>query len=176
MNQRKIIFTVYILTLAGLIFWLGAIVLAPILIDSSPGISRFLYTIFDPICHQDPDRCFTLFNAPLAVCTRCFGIYIGSLAGLTVYPFLKNFKNTVVPPVELLIIHSLPMGIDAAGNILSLWQTPGWVRLCTGMVWGGILPYYFIAGISEAVLSWRKSLNHRKNVNRIEKNASKEEG
>jgi uncharacterized membrane protein len=35
-------------------------------------------------CHQDATRSLWLFGAPLAVCTRCFGIYAGAaLAGFT---------------------------------------------------------------------------------------------
>jgi uncharacterized membrane protein len=38
-------------------------------------------------CHQDPARSFWLFGAPLAVCTRCFGIYAGAaLASFTLAP------------------------------------------------------------------------------------------
>jgi uncharacterized membrane protein len=37
---------------------------------------------FSLVCHQRPDRCFWIFGAPVAVCTRCLGIYIGAAIGL----------------------------------------------------------------------------------------------
>ena len=40
---------------------------------------------FSLTCHQHPDRCFWLFGAPVAVCARCLGIYLGASVGLLLY-------------------------------------------------------------------------------------------
>ena len=40
-----------------------------------------IFWFFSPVCHQDPARSFWLFGAPLAVCARCLGIYLGAAAG-----------------------------------------------------------------------------------------------
>jgi uncharacterized membrane protein len=37
---------------------------------------------FALVCHQRPERCFWMFGAPVAVCTRCLGIYAGAAMGL----------------------------------------------------------------------------------------------
>ncbi len=37
---------------------------------------------FSLVCHQRPDRSFWLFGAPIAVCSRCLGIYLGTAIGL----------------------------------------------------------------------------------------------
>jgi uncharacterized membrane protein len=37
---------------------------------------------FSLVCHQRPERCFWIFGAPVAVCARCFGIYLGAAIGL----------------------------------------------------------------------------------------------
>jgi uncharacterized membrane protein len=36
---------------------------------------------FSLVCHQHPDRCFWIFGAPVAVCARCLGIYLGAAIG-----------------------------------------------------------------------------------------------
>jgi uncharacterized membrane protein len=36
---------------------------------------------FSVVCHQDPGRSFWLAGAPVAVCARCLGIYLGAAAG-----------------------------------------------------------------------------------------------
>ena len=40
-----------------------------------------IFWFFSPVCHQDPARSFWLFGAPVAVCARCLGIYLGAAAG-----------------------------------------------------------------------------------------------
>jgi len=37
---------------------------------------------FALVCHQRPERSFSLFGAPLAICARCLGIYLGAALGL----------------------------------------------------------------------------------------------
>ena len=37
---------------------------------------------FAVICHQRPERSLWIFGAPVAVCARCLGIYVGAAAGL----------------------------------------------------------------------------------------------
>ena len=37
---------------------------------------------FALVCHQQPDRSFWIFGAPVAVCARCLGIYLGAAVGL----------------------------------------------------------------------------------------------
>jgi uncharacterized membrane protein len=59
-----------------------AALMAPYL--SASGYSLVALTIFwffSPVCHQDPARSFWLLGAPVAVCARCLGIYLGAAAG-----------------------------------------------------------------------------------------------
>ncbi len=37
---------------------------------------------FALVCHQRPERSFWIFGAPVAVCARCLGIYLGAAIGL----------------------------------------------------------------------------------------------
>lgn len=146
MNKSR---TVYSLTLLGILLWLGAIFVAPYLESQSSSCSRLIYTIFSPTCHQIPSRCLTLYGYPLAVCTRCLGIYIGFFCGTCLYPLLRGLPSELLPKAKILVIMSVPIVIDTAANVLSIWSSPHWLRLVTGIIWGAILPFYFIPGVTD---------------------------
>jgi uncharacterized membrane protein len=60
----------------------GAAISAPYLALGGYGTFTFLiFLFFSPVCHQDPERSFWIFGAPVAVCARCLGIYLGAAAG-----------------------------------------------------------------------------------------------
>lgn len=40
-----------------------------------------LQQAFALVCHQHPERSFWIFGAPVAVCARCLGIYLGAAIG-----------------------------------------------------------------------------------------------
>jgi len=151
---RRAVEPAFAVTFLGALAWIAAIFLAPYLRSRSSGAASFLYAVFAPVCHQIPSRCFYFHGFPLAVCGRCLGIYAGFLAGLAAYPFVRGFRKIALPPVRLLILLSLPAGIDFAGGFVGAWTSPIWVRFGTGLVWGVILPYYFLTGVSELLL-WR---------------------
>ncbi len=142
---------VYFLTLLGVLLWLAAIFAAPYLESQSSSFSRLIYVIFSPTCHQIPSRCLTLYGYPLAVCARCLGIYVGFFLGTCLYPVLRSFKSESLPKFRTLLFMTVPIVIDTAANMLSIWASSHAVRLATGIIWGVILPFYFIPGIIDVV-------------------------
>ena len=154
-NERKLIF-IYVLTLAGILIWLAAIILAPWLRSRSSGISPYLYACFSPLCHQVPGRSFELFGFPLAVCARCLGIYVGFLGGMFLYSIRRGFSGVRLPRIFFFLAVSTPIVLDTAANVLGLWATPNLVRFFLGFLWGLILPFYFLTGLGELALQVRK--------------------
>ncbi len=150
---NRIILGVYLSTAGAIILWLAAIVWAPYLRSHSSPWQDFVYAVFSPLCHQIESRSFFLFGQPLAVCSRCLGIYIGCLAGIGLYPFLRGFGRLELPRTDVFICLSFPIVIDTVGNFAGLWDTPNLARLVTGLFWGAILPLYFITGIADLLLS-----------------------
>lgn len=141
-------------SLLGTLLWLAAIFLAPGL--ESRGSSRsagFLYALFSPTCHQMPERCFSFRGYPLAVCGRCLGVYAGFLAGLVAYPFVRGISKLELPRARTFLWFSVPIGVDGLAGILGIWASPIGVRFATGVLWGTILPFYFITGVAELVVS-----------------------
>ena len=140
---------VYLFTLFGSFVLLGLIFLAPVLKSQSNPLGEMIYILFSPLCHQIPERSFMIYDYPLAVCARCLGIYLGFFIGTLLYPLIKGIRNLEVPQRSYLIFFTLPIIIDAGANFLGLWNTPNWIRLIIGTLWGSILPFFFIAGIND---------------------------
>lgn len=165
MRKRNRILLVYLLTLGGILVWLGIIFLAPFLKSRASGLNIFAYAVFTPICHQIPSRCFFLFGHPLAVCARCLGIYFGFLGGLGLYALKRGFQQISVPKTITFILVTAPLVIDALGNLLHIWNTSNWIRFLTGVLWGLILPFYFITGVTDFFLNRdREKASRLKNI------------
>jgi len=165
MKTKSRVRLVYFLTLAGTLLWLGLIFLAPYLKSRDSGLNIFAYLIFAPICHQIPARSFFLFGHPLAVCGRCLGIYFGFLGGMGLYAFRRRFSVTTLPRIRTFILATSPLVLDGMGNFFHLWSTPHWIRFLTGFLWGLILPFYFITGVSDFFINRdREKAERSKNI------------
>lgn len=147
LKSRRRFRTVYFATAAGVVLWLAAIAGAPYLRSRGLGAAGFFYACFAPTCHQIPSRSFLLWGFPLAVCARCFGIYAGFALGVLFYPRQRDLSVHALPSLKTFVLVTLPIAADTAGNFLRLWDSTGLVRLLTGIVWGGILPWYWFAGL-----------------------------
>ncbi|MFC2158186.1 DUF2085 domain-containing protein [Acidobacteriota bacterium] len=161
MKHRNTVLLVYMITLAGTLLLLGSILLAPYLKQIHSPWNSVLYSAFSPVCHQIESRCFFLFGFPLAVCTRCFGIYAGFLAGILTYSFIRGFTDLKMPKTIFFFLVSLPIAVDTTGNFWGLWSSPSWLRFIIGSIWGHILPYYLVTGVSEFLLHLKKRKENR---------------
>ncbi len=148
-NQQKAL-TIYTVSFFCLLLWISAIFITPFLKSYSPTWSDFLYSIFSPVCHQISERCFFLFGFPLAVCTRCLGIYIGCLLGMILFPIIHGFSSPKIPKIRIFILFTVPIALDTFSNFFSIWNTTPWLRFTIGFIWGVILPFYLVSGLSEA--------------------------
>jgi len=165
MKQKNIIYLVYFFTVTGIIFWLGAAILAAYLKFKGIEFSSLIYFCYSSICHQIPSRSFFFFGHPLAVCARCFGIYTGFLAGTVFYPMVRGFSALRLPKIKLFMIISLPIVLDTLGNFFDIWRSSNFFRFVSGFIWGTILPIYFITGIAEFILNLRGRNSQQKEIN-----------
>jgi len=153
--ERRTLIRLYAATLAAGLLWMAAIMLAPWLAGRAPRMAAYLYACFTPLCHQLPERSFSLFGHPLAVCARCTGLYAGALAGLIGYPRFRGFAAVRLPDIRLLLLLATPIAADAAARWIGLWSSGNTVRFLTGFAAGSLLPYYFLTGVGEWLLSRR---------------------
>ncbi|MBI3695696.1 MAG: DUF2085 domain-containing protein [Acidobacteria bacterium] len=109
---------------------LAGVILAPLLAESSSVASLPLYAAFSWICHQRPQRAWTVGGFPLAVCVRCLGLYLGALAGATAG--WRFDRRLFLASMAVLAAEWL---VEAAG-----WAgPPALVRFSTGLAAGFFL-------------------------------------
>ncbi|MDI6698055.1 MAG: DUF2085 domain-containing protein [Candidatus Saccharicenans sp.] len=146
-NRLRILFWLATLIFSFLI--LAGIFLAPLLGGKSPAVSAFLYHLFSSVCHQRPERSFSWFGRPLAVCSRCLGFYAGFFFSVLTYPLWPGrlIKWLETRP-SLILVAAGPLIVDAVGGLLGLWWTPPGLRLATGALWSTFLPVFWFRALN----------------------------
>ncbi|MBN2102832.1 DUF2085 domain-containing protein [bacterium] len=142
------------------VLWCGAFTFQPFFTTlGKPGrqIGGLIYLWFSPLCHQDPERSILLFGYPMAVCSRCAGIYYGTLLGILLYPWLHRQYEHLQTSVRWLCISAVPMLIDVGLAHTGILSTGTTIRAFTGIIPGCISSCYIVPGI----LDWlsRKPIN-----------------
>jgi uncharacterized membrane protein len=156
-EPKRTVLLAFLITTMAYSLWLGGILLAPYLRSRSSPWAGLAYAIYRPVCHQVAERCLRCFGQPLAVCARCSGIYLGFLLGLGLYASLRRWRRLSLPAARAFFFVSAPIVLDTAANFLRLWHTPNAIRLATGVIWGTILPFYFVTGIADLFISRQKN-------------------
>lgn len=126
---------------------------APLFVGESELAAGLIYRSFSSICHQIPERCFSISGRPLAACHRCHGIYLGLLGGLLFYPLLFGLGRRSLPSPRLFIAASVPIFFDLALPLLGFYANSSVSRALTGLIFGLSLPFYMMPGLADLVLS-----------------------
>jgi uncharacterized membrane protein len=134
---------VWIITSLVVLVWVGSIVAAPLL-----GLSS-VYSFFSYICHQMPDRSLHIDGHSLAVCTRCFGVYSGLLAGVLIYPVWRPIEE--VEPIRRfwLFLSLIPVTIDWSLTMFGIWENTHLSRFVTGMILGVACSTFIVPALVE---------------------------
>lgn len=155
-------------TQKALVFWLisvGAvlavtslIVVAPVAAASGHSdVARGIYGAFATLCHQLPERSYFIDGHPLAVCSRCTGVYAGFAFTLLLYPLIRSLKNPVMPRPGWLLLAALPLAIDFGINFFGFWQNTHTSRLLTGAFLGSAVVFYVMPGIIDLSLRYART-------------------
>lgn len=142
-------FRVWGFTVAIVFVWVTLIVIAPAARSNAWYIDSPLYTFFSYICHQLPERSLYLGEHQLAVCSRCFGVYSGLLAGLLIYPFWRRIDNIEPLPRIWLFLSLVPIGIDWSLTVFGIWENTHASRLLTGLILGIACATYIVPAVVE---------------------------
>lgn len=76
----------------------------------------FIKKSLGTLCHQIPERCFSIGTRPIAICTRCLGLYLGIIMAKFLFPKYRQLG-------WLMFMIALPevtmhfLGIDAPNII-----------------------------------------------------------
>lgn len=141
---------VWIVTTAIVLLWVGVIVAAPILQTSA--LSQFsspIYHFFSYICHQIPERSLNIAEHQMAVCSRCFGVYFGLLAGILIYPLWRSIDE-IEPIARIWLFLSLiPITVDWSLTMFGIWENTHTSRLITGAILGVSCATFIVPALVE---------------------------
>lgn len=129
---------------------LSSIFFAPLAVTQWPRLARFIYFLFSPLCHQQPERSYFLNGQQLAVCSRCLGIYSGFFFSSLAFPLWSiSLRRSINSKPFLIVLLAIPLGLDFLLNLLKFWSSPLLVRTITGFIWSAILPFYWFKALEE---------------------------
>ena len=129
----------------------GAAVMAPFLSTGGYSLSVLaIFWFFSPVCHQDPARSFWILGAPVAVCARCLGIYLGAAVGA----WIPARRKTLLLALAIAAAANLADVITEAGGLHGNWMS---VRFGLGFALGGAIGALVAgsAGVSPATMLFR---------------------
>lgn len=100
-------------------------------------LSDWQHKSFQMLCHQDPSRSFWINGKPMAVCSRCYGIYAGLAGSWLMFPFLKDFytvnRSFSKPLLPVVVVLNI---VDVVGNLIGLWENTLLTRFSMGLLVG----------------------------------------
>lgn len=153
MPAGRAVWLAYAACLGVASLFLGTIVAAPWLhAHEHPWIAGVFYESFSTICHQIPERSFALWERPMAVCSRCFSIYAGVLAGLLLLPLTIGFSASP-PRRRWLVLAVIPAAVDFGLGWLGVLENTFLSRAITGALLGAVSVFYFLPGLVHALAS-----------------------
>lgn len=151
-SMRKQAVRVWGVALALVSVWVLLILAAPVTAGTGlNGVSEPIYDFFGFLCHQQPERSFHLGEHAFAVCSRCFGVYFGLVAGMAAYPLLRKLENVEPMPRYWLFLSLFPMGVDWGLNALNIWHNTHISRFFTGLVLGIACAVFIVPAAIEIV-------------------------
>lgn len=132
--------------LAGL--WTAGTALAPWLTAHDSVLGGWLRLVYRSGCHQITHRCLDLGFGPLAVCSRCAGLYLGgTLALLWTTALLRPAR---LRPLWLAVV-AVPTVLDFAAGQLGLPSLGNWARFALALPLGLLAGLYLGNALIEIV-------------------------
>lgn len=149
-------FVTWLIVLAFAFAICSLIIAAPVAVANGHSAIAFnIYLPFSYLCHQIPARSFYFAEHPLAVCSRCTGIYAGFLLGVIVYPLVRSLRSTFTPERKWLFMAAIPLAIDFSLEFFGIWPNTHSSRFFTGALLGSVVVFYILPGLIELSLRER---------------------
>jgi uncharacterized membrane protein len=157
---RKRAFFTWLIAAFVVFLWVILIVFAPMFAaNGNSSFSQPIYAFFSYICHQIDGRSFHIHEHHFAVCSRCFGVYLGLFVGIIVYPIFRRIEEIEPLPRIWLFLAMIPIGIDWSLGFFEIWGNTHLSRFITGAILGiacGIFLLPAFADINKLILSRRQ--------------------
>ncbi|MCP5062122.1 MAG: DUF2085 domain-containing protein [Ignavibacteriae bacterium] len=115
----------------------------------------FLKYNYSIVCHAEPEKLFHIGNFKTLVCSRCTGIYFGSLFSA----FLILIGKYINISTKVLLLSSIPMFLDVLLHSLGLYTYSHNLSLFTGLLLGSVGFIYIQDALIKILLEMKKELN-----------------
>ncbi len=116
----------------------------------------FLKILYSHVCHQQPEKVLSIDGHNLLVCSRCAGIYIGSLLSSLILLFVPIFK---ISNIKYLIFATAPMLIDVILYSIGVYTYSKELALFSGILFGIAGIIYIYNGLQILLAEKRKGKN-----------------
>jgi len=130
---------------------LAALAVVAPLLATSPLVSFGIRRFFSIVCHQDPTRSFWIAGAPVAVCVRCLGIYLGAAMGST---GILGERISRARWVQIFLATAALNAADVAAEFAGLHGNLPAMRFALGLVIGFAAGALVLSSISEPRFSF----------------------
>lgn len=143
--------------LAVVTLWVLLILVPPIAkANGLNGLATPLYHFFGYLCHQIPERSFFIDGEKFGVCSRCFGVYAGLVAGFLIYPLWRKPDNIEPFSKIWLFLSLIPITVDWSLTIFGIWENTHLSRFITGLILGLSCSSYIVPAIVEITRNLRR--------------------
>lgn len=125
--------------------------------QADPWRLQWQHQIFSSLCHQVTGRSFWINGQPMAVCSRCFGIYAGLACTWAFIPLIPySASNSGKCLKWLLMVLAAVNVVDVFANLLGIWQN----TLLSRMILGVMLSGSAVAFIGTSLMKVKKRSQH----------------
>jgi uncharacterized membrane protein len=128
---------------------LAALAIAAPLLATSPLLSVSIRQFFSIVCHEDPARSFWIAGAPVAVCVRCLGIYLGAALGVAASRMRVSRRRFLAA----LAITAALNALDVAAESFGLHGNLPAMRFALGLALGAALGALVVSSLRESTVS-----------------------
>lgn len=111
------------------------------------GASMQWRLVFRMLCHGIVARCFTLFGAPMPICARCTGIYVGLFAGLLAFLVWPRVEERLAR--YAMVAAALPMAVDGLTQATGLRESTNPLRVTTGIVAAFVFGMWVLSAVEQ---------------------------
>lgn len=97
-------------------------------------IAGAIKTAYHGTCHQLPERSLFIFGYQMAVCSRCFAIYVSFLIGGIAFWLIRNKLKPW--DIKYYVLFCIPMAIDGFTQLFGFRESTNELRILTGGIFG----------------------------------------
>ncbi|HVR43882.1 MAG TPA: DUF2085 domain-containing protein [Thermoanaerobaculia bacterium] len=113
------------------------------------GAPEWIEIPFRLVCHGIDSRSLPFAGVVMPICSRCFALYLGGLAGIAFALAIPPLRRRPIPAAALLLA-VLPMALDGVSQAAGLRESSNLLRIGTGLLAGAATLIWLVNRIEHA--------------------------